>query len=69
MNVITTKKTDLKLKDVCFSDGHLTDENGEVVNLLDVLQAVFGSEQFTLTATVTTKEEHEIDEFYDDIVE
>ena len=69
MNVITTKKTDLKLKDVCFSMGHLTDENGEAVNLMDVLQVVFGEQQFTITATVTTKEEHEIDEFYDDIDE
>ena len=69
MNVITTKKTDLKLKDVCFSEGHLVDEFGELVNLMEALETVFAGQQFTITATVTTKEEHEIDEFYDDIDE
>lgn len=61
--ITKTSKIDLKLKDVCFSDGHLVDENGEIINLLDNLKAVFGSEVFTLTATVSTKEEYTIEDF------
>lgn len=61
MSVIKTTKLDYKLKDVHFQDGHLVDENGEIVSLIEDMKTVFGLQDFTLTATLTTKTEYEVD--------
>ena len=65
MSVTKTTKLDYKLKDVHFQDGYLVDENGQVVNLVIDLLKIFAGQDFTLTATLTTKTEYEVDDLAD----
>lgn len=64
MSTITkTIKVDYKRKDVKFQDGILVDENGEVINLISDLSSIYGNREFTLTATITSKSEYDIEDF------
>ncbi len=58
-----TTKIDYKQKTLLFEDGVLHDENGEIINLEDELNTVFGDNEFTLTASISKKSEYEVEDF------
>ena len=58
--ITKTENLTYKLKDVNFQDGHLVDENGEIIDLISHLKAVFGDAFFELVAKSTNKEDIEI---------
>lgn len=49
--IIKTTKTDYKLKNVCFDNGNLISEEGEVIELIKVLELIFGEEPFDISAS------------------
>lgn len=63
MSIIKTIKTDYKLKDVCFDNGNLINEDGEVIDLMKSLTLIFGEEPFDISATNTDKVNYDITYF------
>lgn len=63
MSIIKTIKTDYKLKDVCFDNGNLINEDGEVVDLIKALTLIFGEEPFDISATNTDKVNYDLKYF------
>lgn len=63
MSIIKTTKVDYKLKDVKFENDMLTDENGEIINLVEDLYTIFGDRTFTLTASFQNKAEYDVEDF------
>lgn len=59
MEVKITKKWDGKLKGLRFEESSLIDENGEVINLNELLYTVYADKYFDLS--VTAKEEQMVD--------
>lgn len=49
--IIKTTKTDYKLKNVCFDNGNLISEEGEVIELIKILELIFGEEPFDISAS------------------
>lgn len=62
-NVVVTKKTDYKLKNVCFDGKILVDENGEVIDLIGNLKTIFGEEPFDISTSNTDKVNYTVDYF------
>lgn len=58
--ITKTENLTYKLKDVNFQDGHLVDENGEIIDLMLHLKTVFGDTVFELVAKSTNKQDLEI---------
>lgn len=56
MELKKTVKYDGKLKGLQFFDGALVDSEGEVIDLLEVLEKAYGENKFDLS-TVSKKEE------------
>lgn len=58
-----TVKLDVKMKGVKLSDeiGVLLDEDGMPIDLWDSLQKAYGGKKFTLSATLTDKEDIDLD--------
>ena len=63
MNIIKTTKVDYRLRDVQFQDGVLVDENGEAIDIVKNLKTIYGDREFTITATVTSKKEYDVEDF------
>ena len=63
MSIVKTIKTDYKLKDVCFDNGNLIDEDGEVIDLIKALAAIFGDEPFDISASSTDKVNYDLGYF------
>lgn len=65
MSIVMVKKVDYKLKDVVFEGNVLVDsETGEEIALMENLKTIFGEgREFTITATVQNKTEHEVEDF------
>lgn len=61
MSLITkTEKIDYKLKNVCFDNTTLFDENGEVVDLIKELSTVFKDEYFDISVSSTNKANYDL---------
>lgn len=58
------KKVDMKLKKIKFDNGELIDvETGKIISLVEDLAKVFDDREFTITATVTSKKEYDVEDF------
>lgn len=62
MDIKKSIKTDVVLKQARLVDGKIIDDNGEVVNLTEVIYKIYGEDEFKLTLTRSTSEEVDIDE-------
>lgn len=58
-----TTKIDYKLKKACFCNGNLINEDGEVIDLMRELYAVFKNECFDLSVSSTDKVDYTVDYF------
>ena len=67
--IIKTTKTDYKLKNVCFDNGNLISEEGEVIELIKVLELIFGEEPFDISASNTDKVNYDITYFEQNVNE
>lgn len=61
--IIKTVKIDYKLKDITCENGTFVDENGEVVDIAKDLATIFEGKEFSLSASVTNKNEYDLDDF------
>ena len=61
MDIKRSIKMDVVLKDARLIDGKIIDDCGEVVNLTEVIQKIYGEDEFKLTLTRSTSEEVDID--------
>ena len=62
--ITKTKKIILQQKCIQFSeDGHLIDENGEVIDIYEELRIAFDTTPFDLTASYTEKENVDAKDF------
>lgn len=59
--VKNSKKTTFTLKDVSVVNGKLVDEDGVIVNIIDLLYKAFGNEEFTIQTSLTVNDEQELD--------
>lgn len=67
MNVKKTTKVDMILKEAKIIDGNIIDENGEIIDLVDAIQKVYGEDvEFKLTLTRSTSEEIDVEVFEDE---
>lgn len=67
MNVKKTTKVDMILKEAKIVDGNIIDENGEIIDLVDAIQKVYGEDvEFKLTLTRSTSEEIDVEVFEDE---
>ena len=63
VNVKKTTKTDMMLKNARLVEGQIIDEDGEIVDLMEAIQKVYGEDtEFKLTLSHSTSEELDIDE-------
>ena len=63
VNVKKTTKTDMMLKNARLVEGQIIDEDGEIVDLMEVIQKVYGQDtEFKLTLSRSTSEELDINE-------
>jgi hypothetical protein len=63
MEIKKTIKTDMTIKTARVEDNTLIDENGEVINIIEVARKLYGEgEEFKLTLTRSTSEEVELNE-------
>lgn len=60
--VKNSKKTTFTLKDVSVVNGKLVDEDGVIVNIVDLLYKAFGNEVFTIQTSLTVNDEQELDD-------
>lgn len=60
--VKNSKKTTFTLKDVSVVNGKLVDEDGVIVNIVDLLYKAFGNEAFTIQTSLTVNDEQELDD-------
>ena len=64
--VKNSKKTTLTLKEVSVVNGKLVDEDGVIINIIDLLYKAFGNEAFTIQTSLTVNDEQELD---DEVIE
>lgn len=64
--VKNSKKTTFTLKDVSVVNGKLVDEDGVIVNIVDLLYKAFGNEAFTIHTSLTVNDEQELDDEVDE---
>ena len=62
MDIKRSIKTDVVLKDARLIDGNIIDDNGEIVDLMDVISKIYGEDEFKITLTRSTSEEVDLDE-------
>lgn len=63
MDIKRTVKTDIIAKEARVIDNSIIDDNGEVLNLVDIVKKIYGEDvEFKLTLTRSTSEEVDIDE-------
>lgn len=62
MDIKKSTKMDVVLKQARLVDGKIIDDNGEVVNLTEVICKIYGEDEFKLTLTRSTSEEVDIEE-------
>ena len=62
MDIKRSIKTDVVLKDARLIDGNIIDDNGEIVDLMDVISKIYGEDEFKITLTRSTSEEVDIEE-------
>ena len=62
MELKKTVKYDGKMKGLHMVEGQLVDQNGEVVDILSVLQKAYGETPFDLSTTTNTEETINLDE-------
>ena len=53
-----------KLKGVSFVDGRLIDEDGEIIELMYILQNVYGDKPFDISTTSKTEQLIDADDFH-----
>lgn len=58
-----TSKIEYKQKAIAFKDGHLIDEDGEIIDLMNDLRTVFGATEFSITAAKGSNDNLDIDDF------
>ena len=66
MDIKKTTKYDGKLKGCSIFNGKLVDNEGEIIDLIDVLEKVYGDRPFDLSTTCKTEEIIEVEEFEED---
>jgi len=66
MDIKRSVKTDVVLKDARLVDGIIVDDNGEQIDIVEVIQKIYGDGEFKLALTRTTSEEIDIDELEDE---
>lgn len=66
MEIKKTIKTDMVIKTARVEDNTLIDENGEIINIIEVARKLYGDGEFKLTLTRSTSEEVDIDEIEED---
>lgn len=62
MEIKKTVKTDMTIKTARVEDNVLIDENGEIINIVEVASKLYGDGEFKLTLTRSTSEEVDINE-------
>ena len=63
MEIKRTVKTDMVLKNAKLVDGNVVDDSGEIIDLVEVIQKIYGEDvEFKLTLTRSTSEEIDIEE-------
>ncbi len=63
MDIKRTVKTDIIAKEARVIDNSIIDDNGEVLNLVDIVKKIYGEDvEFKLTLTRSTSEEVDIEE-------
>lgn len=62
MELKKTVKYDGKIKGLHMVEGQLVDQNGEVIDILSVLQKAYGETPFDLSTTTKTEETINLDE-------
>ena len=63
MDIKRTVKTDIIAKEARVVDNSIIDDNGEVLNLVDIVKKIYGEDvEFKLTLTRSTSEEVDIEE-------
>ena len=66
INVKRTVKTDMMIKSARLVEGNIIDEDGEVIDLMDTIQKIYGEDtEFKLSLSRTTSEEIDIEEEVD----
>lgn len=66
VNVKRTVKTDMMIKSARLVEGNIIDEDGEVIDLMDTIQKIYGEDtEFKLSLSRTTSEEIDIEEEVD----
>lgn len=62
MELKKTVKYDGKIKGLHMVEGQLVDQNGEIIDILSVLQKAYGETPFDLSTTTKTEETINLDE-------
>lgn len=63
MEIKRTIKTDMTIKTARVEENTLIDENGEIINIIEVARKLYGEgEEFKLTLTRSTSEEVDIED-------
>ena len=62
MEIKRTVKTDMVLKNARVLNGNVVDEDGEIVELIDAIEKIYGDNEFKLTLTRSTSEEVDIED-------
>ena len=62
MEIKKTVKTDMTIKTARVENNVLIDENGEIINIVEVARKLYGDGEFKLALTRSTSEEVELDE-------
>lgn len=64
MDITVKKKTTWngKVKNLCFNEGKIVDENGEIVDIMDILEQFYGDKVFEITVSAKEEEELEYEE-------
>ena len=62
MEIKRTIKTDMTIKTAKVEENVLIDENGEIINIVEVAHKLYGDGEFKLTLTRSTSEEVDINE-------
>ena len=55
-------KTSMKAKGLSIVNGNVVDDSGEIINLVDVLERVYGEQPFDMSTTKSIKESIDIEE-------
>lgn len=69
MDIKFTNKRDVVLKSAHLVDGVIVDDCGEEINIIEVIQKVFGEDDFKLTLTKSTNKDVELGDLEDDSVD